>query len=181
MLYSGGWQLGEKANSKTNSEDPAQPWKVLKGESFGEGVRAFIIFYCVQTYFCLVGGEVTEWCSRNLVFSVKLPSTTCMGVLVPTEELEGIAIYMFLEEEPGLSATAALLILDCSISFCPSFPISNCLHLPFGTQGRPGSLNETSFLQTRDGRPRKDLYRRGPHRVMLCLLSLLFPSFLLWV
>ena len=60
LLYSRGQQCGEKADScpKTNSKDSAQPWKFLKGESFGEKVRAFIFFHCVQN-FVLIGW----WCS----------------------------------------------------------------------------------------------------------------------
>ena len=68
--------------------------KVLKGESFGEGVRVFIIFCYVQTFFCLAGGEITGRCSRNLVLGPKLPSSTWEGALLPTEELKGIAIYI---------------------------------------------------------------------------------------
>ena len=111
------------------------------------------------------------------MFSVKLPSSTCVGALVPTEELEGI-VYICSLRRNQYCATAALLLLDCSFSFCPSFPISTCLNLPFGTQGRPGRLNETSLLQTRDGRHRKDLYPGGPHRVMLCFIIFII-SFLL--
>ena len=33
---------------------------------FGEEGRIFIIFHCVQTFFCLVGGEVAGWCFRAL-------------------------------------------------------------------------------------------------------------------
>ena len=40
------------------------------------------------------GGEVTGRCSRNLVLSLKLPSSTWVGALVPVEELKDI--YMFL-------------------------------------------------------------------------------------
>ena len=39
---------------------------------------------CV-TFFTLVGGEVTEQCSRNLVLSLKLPSSPWVEALVPTE------------------------------------------------------------------------------------------------
>ena len=45
--------------------------------------------------------------------------------------------------------------------FLHSLPslISNCLNLPFGTQGRSRRLNEAKFLQTR--------HTGGPHRVLL--------------
>ena len=42
------------------------------------------------------------------------------------------------------------------------FLISNCLNLPFGTQGRSWSLHETYFLQTRNWGPRKASIRRAP-------------------
>ena len=76
--FSGGWQPREKVDlcPKTISKDSAQPWKLLKGESFGEWDRVFDILHCVQTFFWLVGDEVTGWCSRNLVLSLKSPSST---------------------------------------------------------------------------------------------------------
>ena len=40
--------------------------------------------------------------------------------------------------------------------------ISNCLNLPFGTQGRSRRLNEAYILQTRNGEHRTDLYSGGP-------------------
>ena len=64
--------------------------KLLKAKF---GVRAA---GCV-TFFWLAGGEVTGWCSRNLVFTVfslKLPSSTRVGPLVPTEELKDNIMYI---------------------------------------------------------------------------------------
>ena len=46
---------------------------------------------------------------------------------------------------------AALPLLLC---FLPSL-ISNCLNLPFGTQGRTRRLNEIHFIQTREGGHRR--------------------------
>ena len=40
--------------------------------------RFVILFY----FFRLVGGEATELCSRNLVFRLKLPSSTWVGASV---------------------------------------------------------------------------------------------------
>ena len=54
----------------------------------------------------MVGFEVTGCCSRNLVFNLKLPSSTQMGALVPVEEINRIS----------------WLILHFSLS--PSFPDS---------------------------------------------------------
>ena len=49
--------------------------------------------------------------------------------------------------------------------------ISNCLNLPFGTQGRSRRLNESYFLQIRNGQHKKDLHPGGAHRVLLCFTS----------
>ena len=64
----------------------------------------------------IVGGEITGWWSRNLshqpsgsiqsgvhvlVLSLKLPSSTWVGALVPAEELRDILLCISLEEEPG--------------------------------------------------------------------------------
>ena len=113
LLYSGGQQPGKKVNScpKTNSEDSAQPRKFLKGESFEEEVRVFVIFHCVQTFFWLAGGEVTAWCSKNLVLSLKSPSSPWVRALVPAEELKDI-VCIFHEEEPGSWPVVALLFLS---------------------------------------------------------------------
>ena len=53
-----------------------------------------------------------------------------------------------------------------SLHSLPSL-ISNCLSLPFGTQGSSRRLNEAYFLQTRNRGHGKDLYLGGPHRVPL--------------
>ena len=91
-------------------------WEVLKGKF---RVR---LAGCV-TFFWLPGGEVTGWCSRNLMLSLKLPSSTWVGTLVPAEEFKGIIIYIFLQEEQGPSPKSVLLFLDFSLvsAFAP-FP-----------------------------------------------------------
>ena len=48
---------------------------------------------CV-TVFWFVGCEVTGWCSRNLAPSLKLPSFTWVGALVPAEEFKDIVMYI---------------------------------------------------------------------------------------
>ena len=75
LLYSEGQWHGEMADlcSKTNSKDFDQPWKFLKRGSFREEVSIFFILHGIQIFFWLVGGEVTGWCSRNLVLSLELP------------------------------------------------------------------------------------------------------------
>ena len=39
-----------------------------------------------------MGGEVTGQCSRTLVLSLKLPSSTWVGALVPVEELKDVSV-----------------------------------------------------------------------------------------
>ena len=72
----------EKADScpKTSSKDSAWSWKFLKGESFGEEVRIYYLSLWAD-FFWLVGGEVTGWCSRNLVLNLKLTPSTWLGGL----------------------------------------------------------------------------------------------------
>ena len=48
------------------------------------------------------------------MLSLKLPSSTWVGALVPAEELKGILLSVFLVMEPGPCPVAALLFLDCS-------------------------------------------------------------------
>ena len=77
----------------------------------------------------------------------------------------------------------------CFLTAPPSFLhsppslISNCLNLPFGTQGRSRRLNEAYFLQTRNGGHGKDLYWRGPHRVLLSFkaISSFWPNGYDWL
>ena len=81
---------------------------------------AFIIFHHVQSFFWLVSGEVTGQCSRNLVLSLKLPPSTWVGTLVPTEELEGFVMYIPWAGTKALSQdcfTVSWLLLS---SFCIS-------------------------------------------------------------
>ena len=47
-----------------------------QGATFGMKAAGFVTFF----FFFLVGGEATELCSRNLVFSLKLPSSTWVGL-----------------------------------------------------------------------------------------------------
>ena len=76
---------------------------------------------CV-TFLWLVDSEVRGWCSRNLVFSVKSPSSTWVGALVPTE-LEGVFTYIpsgRTRTLPHGCTSVAWLLLLC---FCiPSIP-----------------------------------------------------------
>ena len=60
--------------------------KVFICKIWGEGCRARDLL--------LIGGEVRWQCSRNLVLSLKLPSSTWVGALVPAEELKDIVMYI---------------------------------------------------------------------------------------
>jgi len=71
-------------------EKPELP--VVLGEKFlwvKFGVRAT---ECV-TFFWLIGGEVTEQCSRNLVLSLKLPSSTWVGPFVVVQLLSHVRLF----------------------------------------------------------------------------------------
>ena len=124
-LYPGAQQPGEKVDLclKAKPLDSAKSWKFWKGESIGEVVRVFIIFQYVQTFFWLVGGEVTGQCSRNLVLSLKLPSSTWAAAFAPAEEIKGIVKY-FPDEEPGP------LFYHCT-SFLTALPLFLLPSLPW--------------------------------------------------
>ena len=59
----------------------------LKEDSLGERLRILHHPLCVD-FPWLFSGDVTVRCFRDLVLSLKLPSSTWMGALVPTEELK---------------------------------------------------------------------------------------------
>ena len=67
---------------------------------------------CV-TFLWLVGGEVTGWCSRNLVLNLKIPSSTW----VPAEELKDIVILLYVSLQKDLTTAllffVSLLVLSC--------------------------------------------------------------------
>ena len=80
-----------------------------------------------------------------------------------------IPLCLFLEEEPGPCPMLHYSFLISPPLFLHSLTslISNCLNLPFATQGRSRRLNETYFPQTRNGGHRNDLYLGGPQRALL--------------
>ena len=87
----------------------------------------------------LVGGEITGWHSRNLVLCLKLPSSTQVGALVSAKELNDILLRYISWGGTRTLLVSALLLLTVPPLFLfregPSL-ISNCLNLPFVTQGR---------------------------------------------
>ena len=108
-----------------------------------------------------VGGEAAELCSRNLVFSLKLPSSTWVGDSSSVEELKDTVTHISLSrnQDPVWRLFHHLFLL-----FLYSLPslISNCLNPPFGTQGKSRRLNEAYTLQIRNGEHTADLYSRAP-------------------
>ena len=75
-----------------------------------------------------------------------------------------ILLCVSLEGEPGPCPKLDHRFLTAPL-FCPHplpFLITNCLNLPFGTQGRSWSLHETYFLQTRNWGHRKASIHRVP-------------------
>ena len=119
LLYSGGQQSGEKVDSCPKISSNSGPWwKFVIGERgncwqliIWGGYWRLHYLPCVQTFFWLAGGEITGWCSRTHGLSLKLPSSTWMGALVPIEKLNDIVIHTSLEEEPGPCFITALLFL----------------------------------------------------------------------
>ena len=95
-----------------------------------------------------------------------------MGAIVPTEELKDIVLCIpggetrILTQDQTIVSWLFLLFL---LRPLPSL-ISNCLNLPFGTQGRSRMLNEAYFLQTGNEHG-KGLYLQGLHRVLLYFKS----------
>ena len=51
--------------------------------TFGVRAAGFVTFF----FFFLVGGEAIELCSRNLVFSLKLPSSHWVGAPVHLKDI----------------------------------------------------------------------------------------------
>ena len=52
--------------------------------TFGVRAAGFVTFFF---FFFLVGGEAIEICSRNLVFSLKLPSSPWVGAPVHLKDI----------------------------------------------------------------------------------------------
>ena len=99
----------------------------------------------------------------DLVLSLKLPSFTRVGALIPTEELKDIVICMPLRGTgPCPKAHYCFLTVPLLTLHLLSSLISICLNLPFGTQRRTGRLKEAYFLQIRTERQGNDLYSGAP-------------------
>ena len=122
---------------------------------------------CV-TFFRLVGGEATGWCSRNLELSLKLPSSTWVGPQSCRTQRHCYAYFLSRNKGPVPRLYHHLIPP-------PLFPyrlhslISNCLNLSFGTQGRSRRLNEGYILKQEIGNTER-ICTPEPHRVLLILI-----------
>ena len=131
-------------HAQKNLNSPIVFWgEVFIGKIWGEGCRA--------CDFLLIGLR-TGQCSRHLVLSLKLPSSTWLGVLVLQKNSRYCYVYSLRRnQDPAPRLHYCFLIAPpLSLYSLPSL-IRNCLNLPFGTQGRLRRLNEAYFLQTRNG------------------------------
>ena len=90
-----------------------------------------------------------RWCSRNLVFSLELPSSTWVKTLILGKRTERYCHIFSLRRNQDPASKLQYCFLATPPLFLPSLPslISNCLNLPFGTQKRSVRLNEVYFLQ----------------------------------
>ena len=132
------------------------------------------------SFFWLVGGEVTGWCSRNLslqpsgckqsgvqvlVLSLKLPSSTWVRVLVPVTQryMSNCLIYpLRWNQDPTPSLHYCFLTAFPLFLHSLTFLMSNSLNLPFETQGRSRRLKPFPCKQeagkTQEGDTRSPLY-----------------------
>ena len=125
---------------------------------------------CV-TLFWLVGGEATEQCSRNLVLSLKLLSSTWVGAPV-LQKNSKILLYLRI----SWVGTRTLPQGCTNNRLFPLFLypltslISNCLYLPFGTQGRSwGWMKPISYRQEMENT--EQICTLEPHGVLLSFNS----------
>ena len=116
--------------------------------------------------------DLLLWDSSDKGLSLCLASMSgfhqCFPNKLTVGEIKDILLWIFHEEEPGTCFITTLLFLDCSffVSAFPHFPISNCLNLCFGTQGRSRRLKPFSHKQEMRNTERL-LYPGGPHQVLL--------------
>ena len=115
---------------------------------------------CV-VFFRLLGGETTEWCSRNLVLSLKLSYSTWVWPQFCRRTQRYCYVYC-LSKNQDLAPRLYHHLIVPPVSVSPPFLIGNCLTPPFGTHGRSRRLNEAYIPRIRNEEHRKDLYSRAP-------------------
>ena len=119
----------------------------------------------MQTFFRLVGDEVTGWCSRNLVLSLKLPSSTWVGGGLSSYRRTQRSCYVYsLRRNQNPAPRLHYCFLTASPLFLHPLPslMSRCLNQLFGIQGRSSWLNEPYFLQIETEDTEKICIREGP-------------------
>ena len=101
------WEFGTEKCLLQNQERRTGFWLVLKTPKLSNGFWKRIFTgkckdFRVCEFFSLVAGEVTGWCSRALMLSLKL-LFPWVGVLVPAKELKDTVLCIFLDEKSGPS------------------------------------------------------------------------------
>ena len=89
-------EFGTEKYLLQNQERSTGFWLGLKNPKLSSGFwRRIFTGKCIDYRVCellsLVVGEVTGWCAKDCVLSLKLPSSTWVGALIPAED---ISIYM---------------------------------------------------------------------------------------
>lgn len=152
---------------KPNSKDSVWLWTFLKGGWFGEGIKVFVIFSCVLTFFDWFvmrwqGSAAGIWCSA---WSYHPPPGWGLSSYRRTQRY--CSVYSFRRnQDPAPGLLCCFLTASPVFLYSPLSLKSKCLSLPFGTQGRSRRLNEAYFLQTRNRKQGKVLYPGGPHMVL---------------
>ena len=133
------------------------------GKFLGEGNGYPLQCSCLGniTFFWLVGGEVTRWCSRNLIICLLPTSLESIGLCsalsycLPPEWDSRFCrrtqryVLDYSAQPLGRNQDLALLFLDCFSLFLHSLTslFINCLNLPFRTQGRSRRQKLFSYKQ----------------------------------
>ena len=98
------------------------------------------------------------------MLSLKSPSSTGMGALVPAEELRDM--YQISVPIPQEELGPSHILPYCFFLHFLTPLISDCLNLPFGTRGRSWRQKPFSYKQEIESTERL-VYLGGPHKVLL--------------
>ena len=135
--------------------------------TFGVRAAGFVTFFFLFLFFWLVGGEATELCSRNLVFSLKLPSSTWVGAPVLWKNSKTLLCIFLRVGTRSLSQgwTTIWLFLLC---FCiPSllWLAIVWIHPLEFREGQGGWMKPISYRQEMENT--EQICTPEPHRVLL--------------
>ena len=134
-----------------------------------------VIFHCVQTFFCLVGDEVTGWCVRALVLSLKWLPSTGVGAWVPTEELKDTAMYILWGGGTRTLPHSSLFELLFSSSI-PSLPwLATVWICPLELREGQGGWRKPIFYKQEMGDTEKICIQEHP--TGSCSVSISLPPF----